>query len=98
MVGENKNHYTLSYQWLSLAQGTDTLAWINGTAATADTITVDTPLFGTLGSATDQDFFSFQVTAAGLAVAVVVASAAGTRRESRPSFSGRSRNRSTKLV
>ncbi len=34
MVGENKNHYTLSYQWLSLAQGTDTLAWINGTAAT----------------------------------------------------------------
>ncbi len=33
MVGENKNHYTLSYQWLSLAQGTDTLAWINGTAA-----------------------------------------------------------------
>ncbi len=34
MVGENKNHYTLSYQWLSLAQGTDTLAWINGTAGT----------------------------------------------------------------
>ncbi len=34
MVGENKNHYTLSYQWLSLAQGADTLAWINGTAAT----------------------------------------------------------------
>ena len=33
MVGENKNHYTLSYQWLSLAQGTDTLAWINGTTA-----------------------------------------------------------------
>ncbi|MEO6244206.1 MAG: TonB-dependent receptor plug domain-containing protein, partial [Opitutaceae bacterium] len=33
MVGENKNHYTLSYQWLSLAQGTNTLAWINGTAA-----------------------------------------------------------------
>lgn len=34
MVGENKNHYTLSYQWLSLAQGDNTLAWINGTAAT----------------------------------------------------------------
>jgi outer membrane receptor protein involved in Fe transport len=33
MVGENKNHYTLSYQWLSLAQGTDTLAWINGTTS-----------------------------------------------------------------
>jgi outer membrane receptor protein involved in Fe transport len=33
MVGENKNHYTLSYQWLSMAQGTDTLAWINGTTA-----------------------------------------------------------------
>jgi outer membrane receptor protein involved in Fe transport len=33
MVGENKNHYTLSYQWLSLAQGTNTLAWINGTTA-----------------------------------------------------------------
>ncbi len=33
LVGENKNHYTLSYQWLSLAQGTDSLAWINGTAA-----------------------------------------------------------------
>ena len=33
MVGENKNHYTLSYQWLSMAQGTDSLAWINGTAA-----------------------------------------------------------------
>ena len=32
-VGENKNHYTLSYQWLSLAQGTDTLAWINGTTS-----------------------------------------------------------------
>ena len=34
MVGENKNHYTLSYQWLSLAQGDNTLNWINGTAAT----------------------------------------------------------------
>ena len=34
MVGENKNHYTLSYQWLSLAQGDNTLAWINGTAST----------------------------------------------------------------
>ncbi|HUR60673.1 MAG TPA: TonB-dependent receptor plug domain-containing protein [Opitutaceae bacterium] len=33
MVGENKNHYTLSYQWLSLAQGNDTLAWINGTTS-----------------------------------------------------------------
>ncbi len=33
MGGENRNHYTLSYQWLSLAQGTDTLAWINGTTA-----------------------------------------------------------------
>ncbi len=33
MVGENKNHYTLSYQWLSLAEGTDTLAWINGTTS-----------------------------------------------------------------
>ncbi len=33
MVGENKNHYTLSYQWLSLAQGTDTLAWLNGTTS-----------------------------------------------------------------
>jgi hypothetical protein len=33
MVGENKNHYTLSYQWLSLAQGSDTLAWINGTTS-----------------------------------------------------------------
>ncbi|MES2696938.1 MAG: TonB-dependent receptor plug domain-containing protein [Verrucomicrobiota bacterium] len=33
MVGENKNHYTLSYQWLSMAQGNDTLAWINGTTA-----------------------------------------------------------------
>lgn len=33
MVGENKNHYTLSYQWLSLAQGTDTLAWLNSTTA-----------------------------------------------------------------
>ncbi len=33
MVGQNKNRYTLSYQWLSLAQGTDTLAWINGTTA-----------------------------------------------------------------
>ena len=32
-VGENKNHYTLSYQWLSLAQGTDTLVWINGTTS-----------------------------------------------------------------
>ncbi len=31
--GINKNHYTLSYQWLSLAQGTNTLAWINGTTA-----------------------------------------------------------------
>jgi len=33
LVGENKNHYTLSYQWLSLAQGSDTLAWLNGTTA-----------------------------------------------------------------
>ncbi len=33
MVGENRNHYTLSYQWLSLAEGTNTLAWINGTTA-----------------------------------------------------------------
>ncbi|MSU24253.1 MAG: hypothetical protein EXS32_10575 [Opitutus sp.] len=33
MLGENKNHYTLSYQWLSLAQGNDTLAWINGTTS-----------------------------------------------------------------
>ncbi|WP_414664695.1 TonB-dependent receptor plug domain-containing protein [Horticoccus sp. 23ND18S-11] len=33
MVGENKNHYTLSYQWLSLAQGTNTLAWLNGTTS-----------------------------------------------------------------
>jgi outer membrane receptor protein involved in Fe transport len=33
MVGENKNHYTLSYQWLSLAQGNDTLAWINATTS-----------------------------------------------------------------
>ena len=31
--GINQNHYTLSYQWLSLAQGTNTLAWINGTTA-----------------------------------------------------------------
>ncbi|PHX86802.1 MAG: hypothetical protein CK538_01750 [Opitutia bacterium] len=31
--GINKNHYTLSYQWLSLAQGTNTLAWINGTTS-----------------------------------------------------------------
>jgi hypothetical protein len=31
--GINKNHYTLSYRWLSLAQGTNTLAWINGTTA-----------------------------------------------------------------
>lgn len=33
MVGENKNHYTLSYQWLHMAQGNDTLAWINSTAS-----------------------------------------------------------------
>ncbi len=33
MVGQNKNHYTLSYQWLSLAQGTNTLAWLDGTTA-----------------------------------------------------------------
>ncbi|MEY2877712.1 MAG: hypothetical protein RLZZ15_92 [Verrucomicrobiota bacterium] len=34
-VGENKNHYTLSYQWLSLALPTQTpLEWINGTTAT----------------------------------------------------------------
>ena len=33
LIGENKNHYTLSYQWLSLAQGADTLAWINGTTS-----------------------------------------------------------------
>ncbi len=30
MAGENRNHYTISYRWLSLAQGNDTLAWING--------------------------------------------------------------------
>ncbi len=35
MVGENKNHYTLSYQWLSLALPTQTpLEWINGTTST----------------------------------------------------------------
>lgn len=34
MAGENKNHYTLSYQWLSLALPTQTpLEWINGTTA-----------------------------------------------------------------
>jgi hypothetical protein len=34
MVGENKNHYTLSYQWLSLALPTQTpLEWINGTTS-----------------------------------------------------------------
>ena len=34
MVGENKNHYTLSYQWLSLALPSQTpLQWINGTTA-----------------------------------------------------------------
>lgn len=39
----------------------------NGSAATADTINVDTPVFGTLNSSTDQDYYSFPVTAAGLA-------------------------------
>jgi outer membrane receptor protein involved in Fe transport len=34
MIGENRSHYTLSYQWLSLAQGTNTLGWIDGTTAT----------------------------------------------------------------
>jgi outer membrane receptor protein involved in Fe transport len=34
MIGANKNHYTLSYQWLSLALPTQTpLDWINGTTA-----------------------------------------------------------------
>ena len=34
MIGENKNHYTLSYQWLSLALPSQTpLDWINGTTA-----------------------------------------------------------------
>jgi outer membrane receptor protein involved in Fe transport len=34
MVGENKNHYTLSYQWLSLALPSQTpLDWINGTTS-----------------------------------------------------------------
>jgi outer membrane receptor for ferric coprogen and ferric-rhodotorulic acid len=35
MAGEHKNHYTLSYQWLSLALPTQTpLQWINGTTST----------------------------------------------------------------
>jgi hypothetical protein len=35
MAGEHKNHYTLSYQWLSLALPTQTpLEWINGTTST----------------------------------------------------------------
>ncbi len=34
MAGEHRNHYTLSYQWLSLALPTQTpLEWINGTTA-----------------------------------------------------------------